>query len=290
MTVRSYADIDGWFFWHDRMMFDILLDAQEGLGVLVELGAYLGRSAVIIGDHVRTGERFVVVDLFGDESALTESAHDNANRAENRYSYATLTRQRFELNYLALHNTLPEIVQAPSSTVVDHVEPRSAHFVHIDASHLYAQVAEDILNAQNMLQPNGIVVFDDYSNPNTPGVAGAVWEAVVTGGLVPFAVTPHKMYATWGNPARWLAAAREFGNDERMGINEQTVFGHTIARLKPKPQQKAARVEPNSAQPDGDDGPAVAPNPQPAVQTGRGNARDDQSDGRALSGAPRHLW
>lgn len=238
-TIGSYADIEGWFYWHDRMLFDVLLDAQPAPGTLVELGAYLGRSAVIIGDHVRPGERFVVIDLFGDETPLTAHAPDQANRAENRHSYATLTRQRFESNYLALHESLPEVIQAPSGTVLTHVAPGSARFVHVDASHLYTRVAEDVRNTRAVLQSDGIVVFDDYSNPNQPGVAAAVWEAVVTDGLVPFAVSPHKLYGTWGEPAAWLAAVRGWAQrDDRIGCSAQEVCGHTVLRVKPKPQQK----------------------------------------------------
>lgn len=240
-VVTSYADIEGWFFWHDRAMFDVLLDAQTELGTLVELGAYLGRSAVIVGNHIRPGERFVVIDLFGDETALTASKRDLANRAENRHSYATLTNQRFAANYLALHDELPEVIQAPSSVVGDHVAPGSARFVHIDASHLYDQVAEDIRNTRTILQPGGVVVFDDYSNPNTPGVACAVWEAVVSAGLVPFATTPHKLYGTWGDPEPHLAAVRAFAKAEKgIGAAELQVLGHTIIRLKPTPPPKPA--------------------------------------------------
>jgi hypothetical protein len=243
--IRSYADIKGWFFWADRMMFDLLLDAQEEPGALVELGAYLGRSAVIIGDHVRSGERFVVVDLFGSDAELDASAEDAANRAENRYSYATLTRAEFERNYLALHVELPEVVQAPSSAIVNHVPAGSVRFLHIDASHLYPQVAQDIRNARTVLQPNGVVAFDDYSNPNTPGVAGAVWEAVATQGLIPFAVTQHKLYGTWGEPAKHLDTVRAFvAGEDRIGCSEQQVLGHSVLRLKVRSQPPAASVPP----------------------------------------------
>jgi len=251
-AITSYADIKGWFFWADRALFDALLRAQEAPGALVELGAYLGRSAVVIGDHVRAGERFVVVDLFGSDAELGETTEQNANRAENRHSYATLTRTEFERNYLALHDRLPEVVQALSSAIVDHVEPGSVRFLHVDASHLYPQVALDIRNARTVLQPEGVVVFDDYSNPNTPGVAGAVWEAVATGGLVPIAVTQHKFYGTWGDPAKHLDTVRAFAAaEERIGCSELQVLGHTLLRLNVRPQQPPAPATPVTPRLDG---------------------------------------
>ncbi len=234
-SIGSYADIEGWFFWDDRALFDVLLESQAGNGTLVELGAYLGRSAVVIGDHLREGERFVVVDLFGADT------DDIANRRENSGSYATLTRSRFEANYLALHDTLPEVVQGRSTEIVEHVEPGSVRFVHVDASHLYAQVAEDIAAIKNVMQPNGIVVFDDYRAEHTPGVAAAVWGATATTGLTPFALTRYKLYATWGDAGTHVDVLRDFLRIEnRMGCSEHQILGNPVLLLKAKPKAKPA--------------------------------------------------
>lgn len=240
-AVRSYADIKGWFFEDDRLVFDAILNAQESPGTLVKLGSYLGRSAVVVGDHLRPGERIVVIDLFGSEAGLTETAEDAANRAENRYSYATLTRVEFESNYLALHTELPEVIQAPSSEIVQHVAPGAARFVHIDASHLYDQVAEDIRNTHAMLGLDGVAVFDDYINPSTPGVSCAVWEAVANQGLVPFAVTRYKLYGTWGDPAKYLEAVRGLaGRHDRVRCAEQLVKGRPLLRVGVRQQPATA--------------------------------------------------
>ncbi len=238
VTIRSYADIEGWFFWDDRTLFDTLLEAQSQPGTLVELGAYLGRSAVIMGDHLRPGERFVVVDLFGAD------VDDDANRSENTKSYATLTRTRFEANYLALHDRLPEVVQGRSTEVVEHVAPGSARFVHVDASHLYAQVAEDIRAIRPLVATDAIVVFDDYRAEHTPGVAAAVWEAVAHG-FVPFALTRYKLYGTWGDAAAHLAVLHDLlSREPRMTGREQQISGHPVVILKAAPPPKAPKAPP----------------------------------------------
>jgi Methyltransferase domain len=222
----TYSDIPGWFIPDDRALFDLLLEAQGEHGDIVELGAYLGRSAVIIGTHVRPDERFVVVDLFGEEAHV---ADDGANQAENKRHYATLTRTQFEANYLALHDHLPDIVQAPSSAVLDYVAAGSVRFLHVDASHLYSQVRIDTLNARKLLQRDGVVVFDDYRGLQTPGVAAATWEAVAADGMIPFALTLSKMYATWGDPAYYIEVIRRFvADDKRLRCDEREVHGHTV--------------------------------------------------------------
>jgi predicted O-methyltransferase YrrM len=247
-VVRTFADIPGWFTWTDQQLFRHFLGSAtpERPGVLVELGVYMGKSAALIGEYLRPGERFVVCDLFNEGS-------DPENDNENRRSYPHLTRQRFEDNYRAVHGVLPEIVQGLSSTITEHVEPGTARFVHVDASHLYEHVVADIESAATMLGPGGIVVFDDYRSPHTPGVAAAVWAAVATGTIQPVCVTPSKLYATVSDvhTARqgvqdWLL---RFG---RLMCESQQVAGVELLRIWPPPAATPA--------------PAAAPAPAPARQ------------------------
>jgi hypothetical protein len=74
-------------------------------------------------------------------------------------------------------------------------------FIHLDGSHVYEYVRNDVRTAVALLRPGGVVAVDDYRNENFPGVAAAVWAEVGTGGLVPVCVTPAKLYATDRDPA-----------------------------------------------------------------------------------------
>ncbi|MEV4559343.1 class I SAM-dependent methyltransferase [Kitasatospora sp. NPDC049285] len=231
-------DVPGWFFRVDREVFGWLLSRQTGAGVtgdLLELGAYLGRSAILLGDHLQPGESFTVCDLFDSD------APDDGNSAEMNMSYrSTLTRRAFETNYLAFHPELPTIVQAPTSVLADgRIRTGSCRFVHVDASHLYEHVAGDILVARDALAKDGIVALDDYRAPHTPGVAAAVWEAVFTLGLRPVLLTPEKFYGTWGDPdaVRDDLLARDWRGDG-FRIDEEQLAGqrcHRLAYDEPSP-------------------------------------------------------
>jgi hypothetical protein len=164
-------------------------------GDVVEIGAYLGKSAILIGRHLHDGERFTVIDLFGADPG------DRDNARENTKSYSDLTRERFEANYRAFHDELPVVVQAPSSEILEHVEPGTARFIHVDGSHLYEHVAIDVRSAQAMAMPDGVIAFDDFRRAHTPGTALAIWEAVATQGLNVIAMSPNKLYATFDDPA-----------------------------------------------------------------------------------------
>ncbi|MFJ9696994.1 class I SAM-dependent methyltransferase [Kitasatospora sp. NPDC101183] len=228
---QTRDDIPGWFFGLDQAAFTHLLSTQSATGVtgdVLELGCYLGRSTVLIGDHLRPGERLTVCDLFDSD------AGDAANAAEMAMSYRrTLTRTAFESNYLAFHQELPEIIQAPTSVLADgRIPAGSCRFVHVDASHLYEHVAGDIAVARAALRPDGVIALDDYRSEHTPGVSAAVWEAVFTGGLKPVMLTPMKFYGTWGDldAARAVLTLRDW-QAAGYAVDEDVIAGNRVLRL-----------------------------------------------------------
>jgi predicted O-methyltransferase YrrM len=234
---KAIDEIPGWFQRMDMELFKQLLDHTEarlGGGDLAELGAYLGKSAALIGWGLQPGETFTVIDLFEEEADAEE------NRVENEEQYPELSQEAFEQHYLTIHDELPVVVRGPSATIVDHAEHGTHRFVHIDASHLYEHVVEDIAAARTLLKPGGVVVFDDFRAPHTPGVAAAVWRAT-TQDLRPFAVTMNKLYASFDDTQPWFDVTVDWLQQRSFWRQEvQQVAGHQIVRVlrppgKPKP-------------------------------------------------------
>ncbi|MFH9348660.1 class I SAM-dependent methyltransferase [Kitasatospora sp. NPDC017646] len=224
-------DVPGWFWAHDRHSFEWFLERQTKWGVtgdLLEMGAYLGRSAIVIGEHLQPGETFTVCDLFDSD------APDEENSNEMDISYRkTLTRSAFEANYLSFHDELPDIIQAPTSVLAGGRIPAGAHrFIHIDASHLYEHVVGDLQVARVALQDQGVVVLDDYRAQHTPGVAAATWEAVFNHGLKPILLTECKFYGTWGDPEpfqRDLLDRVDLASG--CGLSTETLNGRQLLRM-----------------------------------------------------------
>ncbi|MEU3658398.1 class I SAM-dependent methyltransferase [Streptomyces sp. NPDC032940] len=258
-------DVPGWFWPLDQVLFSWFLERQEAVGTrgdLLELGTYLGKSAILLGHRLQDGEKLTVCDLFEAD------APDEANRAEAAKSYATLTRQAFERNYLSFHDDLPVIVQGPSSVIAGEVEPGTCRFAHIDASHLYEHVHGDIGAVRELLGPEGVVALDDYRTEHTPGVAVAVWEAVLNRGLHPVCLSSQKLYGTWGDPGpvqeELLAALRE---RDDCAVTVEWAAGHRLIRARAKgktmrpPSLPVSRHRtPATAPADGQ--PATAPPPR----------------------------
>ncbi|MFP1625768.1 class I SAM-dependent methyltransferase [Streptomyces sp. 5K101] len=262
---ERFADVKGWFWPVDQLIFDWFLTRQRDTdlkGDLLELGAYMGKSAIFLGGYLREGETFTVCDLFDSE------APDDPNSAEMDRSYATLTRRAFEANYLSFHDELPTVVQAPTSVITSRVAPATCRFLHVDASHLYEHVHGDVAAARELLLPDGIVAFDDFRAEHCPGVSAAVWGAVPTTGLKPVVITGSKLYGTWGDPAPFTEALLGFlatRTDVWHGVEE--VAGLPLIRIKgPKAKPPAPPVSRHGPlpQPDREPEPApVAPPPAP---------------------------
>jgi predicted O-methyltransferase YrrM len=238
-TYLRTAAIPGWLPELDHDLLRCTLELQTALGVtgdVAELGVYMGRSATVIGAHVRPEETFYAVDLF-DDLGFT----DEANARENDESYAGLSRAAFEENYRRHHHHLPTVVQGPSVDIRDHAAPDSLRFVHIDASHLYEHVSADIAAARDLLGPQGLVVLDDYRQEHTPGVAAATWQAVGAD-LVPLVLSECKLYGTFDPDTDYAKHLREWAEASRYCTEVQRIGDHDVLRVWDGDRRIGARI------------------------------------------------
>ena len=111
--------------------------------------------------------------------------------------------------------------------------------MHIDASHLYEHVMDDIEAARILLKPGGVVVFDDYRTLHAPGVAAAIWRET-NRDLVPFAVTMNKLYASFGNADQWVPVVKDWLEGPSLWRMEvQQVAGRELIRVRRPPKRPA---------------------------------------------------
>ena len=194
-SVVSYLNeidpIPGWFGYVDVAVFDALLSHQEDHGVrgdLLEIGAYWGRSAVVLGLHRQAGERVVVCDLFENSPATAEL------REEWQRDYGGLTEAAFLSTYQRFVPDAPHIVARPSNTLQFDVPAASCRFVHVDGSHRYEDADADIRFSMRSITADGVIAIDDYRSVHTPGVAAAAWQAVIDEHMAIACLTEAKMY------------------------------------------------------------------------------------------------
>jgi Methyltransferase domain len=229
VTTDALGKIPGWFDALDQALFSWFLSAQAAAGQtgdLAEIGVFKGKSAILIGDHLQQGEVFTVIDLFEDPS-------ENPQTEAEQKAYAGLTQRVFEANYLCFHSDLPSVIRGESRSILEHARAGAHRFVHIDASHLYEDVRVDLESARRLLGERGVVAIDDFRSAHTPGVAAAVWEAIVMGRLHALVVSENKLYATCPASDEWLEKLTTWLPRSGLGWDQQQVFDRPLLRVWP---------------------------------------------------------
>jgi hypothetical protein len=189
---KHVSSIPGWFSYQDQFVFDMLLKYQKSNGIqgnLLEIGVYLGKSAIVLGAFKNSNEEVVVCDLFQGVSNSTD------NDIENFSSYSDLTRSAFEENYQRCTGDLPRILDGSSLNLWKEFPNHRFRFIHIDGSHLYEFVKSDLNFAiETVISEGGIIVMDDFRAQHTLGVSIALWEAVLAKKLKPIIFSAAKVY------------------------------------------------------------------------------------------------
>ena len=189
--LNKVGSIPGWFSNQDLIIFQIILKYQEAHkihGNILEIGAYLGKSAVVLGAHKCKNEETFVCDVF---QGLT----DSENSQENDFSYSDLTRKSFERNYFNALGELPKILECSSMKLWSEIPQEKFRFIHIDGSHLYDFVKNDLDFAINsLIAPGGVIVMDDFRAQHTLGVSKTLWESILSGKICPLIFSAAKVY------------------------------------------------------------------------------------------------
>jgi len=187
----STSQVQGWLDDMDCFVFHALLNFQSKnfiTGDLLEIGVYQGKSAILLGLHLQDIEKLHVCDIFDNQT-------DEANEKEIKKSYPQFSLSMFLKNYTNVISTPPNVYSCASSELAKLLPDADFRFIHIDGSHLYQHVSQDLALAATLLASGqGIVVVDDFRAEHAIGVSCAMWEIITEHGLKPLIFTKSKAY------------------------------------------------------------------------------------------------
>ena len=191
------GDVPGFLDGLDAALFLRLGEVQAAhdvRGHLLEIGAWYGRSAIVLGAVKRQDEELHVCDLFETPPPTAAGRCELAGEGE---PLEAPSRTQFEAAYESVHGELPVVHQCASSMLAaSDLGANQFRFIHIDGSHSYDAVLRDIALARELAADECVIIFDDFRNLGHLGVAAAVWPSVVSSEVEPFACTPAKLYTT----------------------------------------------------------------------------------------------
>ena len=197
--VRKYVfndmhGIKGYLSPVDAFTIAAVLGAQQenGLtGAIVEIGAFYGRSFFLMQLAADGCDKLFAADLF-DIGPYRNSAGQYDQFVKNG-------------GKLGLHVDNKHIFVGDSKDIsADHIRSRvgNCRLFHIDGGHEWQHVVTDSRLAVDTMADYGVIVFDDFYNPEWPDVTVAVMELLTSRpDLKPFAISNRKLYVSKANYA-----------------------------------------------------------------------------------------
>jgi predicted O-methyltransferase YrrM len=168
--------IEGMFSDFSMAVVDSLLSFQDKAaiaGSMLEFGVYRGRSAALLGRHLRGDEKLILVDII-----------DYLDRAA-----------------IAPFRRSAELIVTPTEKFRDvfagyDARRHSFRFIHIDASHNYRATFAELQMADELLASRGIIALDDFVNLDYSQNMAAIFKYLYTAptDLTVFLVTNEKGY------------------------------------------------------------------------------------------------
>ena len=153
-------DVKGWFEPNAMLLFDYVNEAQQKHGIegnIMEIGVYHGRSAVVLGQFLRSDEELHACDTFigyNEVEAFMDQFLDN---------YQTIVERPVD-----------KVFDVKSEDLGEHIKDEKYRIWHIDGFHSFEDTFHDmVLGAQHM-QKDGIMIVDDFLNQDWLGVGEAV--------------------------------------------------------------------------------------------------------------------
>jgi hypothetical protein len=191
----GHASVSGWVSPGAMSMLLAINQKQRDvnvLGDLCEIGVHHGKYLLALAQLTSDQEKLVGFDLFEMQSQNL----DNSGCGD-----IAITKKNIEKH---LHvNRHIELVGANSLDLdeyrIKEYFPNGVRLFSIDGGHTEYHTINDISLAQSCISSGGVVIVDDFYNPDWPGVAEGVHRYFFLNAcrkLAPFAYGDNKLYLT----------------------------------------------------------------------------------------------
>ncbi len=153
--MSEYQFTKDWFNWAPEVWTQLTPMLPDRLNFL-EIGSFEGRSAVWIAENMMEDEGNIqCVDTWeGGE----EHGAENMSEVEARFLHNTKVLEEKYPN-----RSVIQIKDTSTRALARFIEKEYTYnFIYIDGSHIAKDVLTDACMSWSMLQPKGMMVFDDY--------------------------------------------------------------------------------------------------------------------------------
>lgn len=189
-VVGGQRSVDGWLSALDASLIALAGVAQRNRGVagsLGEIGIHHGRLFILLGLLAADDERCFAIDIFDRQDLNLDRSGDGDEAIF-----------RANLDRFGVPQSRVSVLKESSTSIgwadIERVAGAPARIFSIDGGHTASITANDLAIAETGLACGGIVIVDDYFNPEFPEVSQGVCAHLLGASrLVPFAIGDNKL-------------------------------------------------------------------------------------------------
>jgi hypothetical protein len=227
--------IPGWIGFEDVVFFFFFFDelnSQKINGSVLEIGAFLGKTSILLDRLMLPSDVLHVCDVFEEQNQIADL--ENLNEVHEYYKKLVPTRALFDQNFSLYGKKSPIIHQCESEFLEKELIDRSFKFIHIDAAHTFTAVNKDVNISLAKICKNGIIVMDDYRNYGALGVSQVFWSVIIEKKLKLILLTEAKAYFSFGSENTFLKDLEKFLEKNSIDFYKESINGEFFIRNKYK--------------------------------------------------------
>lgn len=184
-------NVDGWLARYSASFIVGISEVQRQAGytgAVGEIGVHHGKLFILLLLTTSSEEKAFAIDVFEEQHLNIDHSGcgDRAKFFDNVRRWAG-TSARVDVIAKSSLEVYPKDILSLCG---------KARLLSIDGGHTERCTMNDLLLAEATLADQGVLIVDDYFNPEWPGVSTAVskYLSAPSSGLRPFAISPGKVY------------------------------------------------------------------------------------------------
>jgi len=215
--------VTGWFEPDSAEVVATVLRHQlatDVRGDVAEIGVHHGKSFLLLANGVRPDERAVALDVFEDQARNV----DDSGRGDRDVLERNVAQWAAESDVVVVQASSTDVAVADAASTFGRVRLFS-----VDGGHTSEITLHDLRLAEAVLVDGGVVVLDDVLNAHWLGVlTGLTHYLAGDHGLVPFALSPNKVYLAAPADAATYAEVLREAHPDLLGKRDVELLGSRI--------------------------------------------------------------
>jgi hypothetical protein len=229
----GFPKVEGWVdgrLGEWLRLIDTIQRKEKVSGHVGEIGVYHGKFLIALAHLVGVGGKATAIDVFDDQSKnIDGSGAGSLQRCqENIRKYGAA-----EVDYSFVQADSIALTQTDKLRLMEQRGP--FRLFSVDGCHTTEHTVNDLLTAQELLSPGGVVILDDFMNPHWPGVTEAahLFYSRSTPRIKPFLFYCHKLFFVGvGWHAAFFQACLAYSRG-RADMKVASIFGANTVAIYP---------------------------------------------------------